>query len=205
LPLKAAGIGALSAGVVLGSGLALAFDLGHRERHRHQPPGLGRITALSAEARRPVPPARPGVRFLRTSFGDGTWNLAYSGRGGLLCFVLVVPRTSNQGTCGRPGQFRRQKIVVTTLARKAQGGSTLFVVYGWTVRGVRQLELTLSDCTRLPVGLGSRPLFWRFIPASLLRRGIYPTGFVATLNGHEEMQGRLVTRDRPTGETLCTR
>ena len=200
---RLAGIGAIATGLLLGSAAALALGLPSEEAHRHSAvSGLARITALSAEARRSAPPS-PGERFLKRSFAGATWHLASSDRERTICFVLVVPRTSDEGTCGAQAQFRKQNLVLYTLARKTgrPRHSTLVVVYGWVTPRVRHLGLRLSDCSRLAVALGSRPLFWRFVPVSLLRRGIYPTGFVATLNGQEEIRGRLVRRGRSEGGT----
>jgi hypothetical protein len=61
--------------------------------------------------------------------------------------------------------------------------------------------LTLTDCTKLAVRLGTRPAFWAFVPEEKLRRHALPNGFILNLSGRH-VQGKLLALRDAAGH--CT-
>jgi len=154
-------------------------------------PRLARVTALAAEVsgRRPV---QPGDVILARSFAGERWQYAYSSRAGLICAVILPPQTSFQARCEPPSRLRRRVIFVSELGGPLAGSGDqgVLAVYGLVAPTVRSASIHLSDCTRLDLGLRSRPVFWQFRRISVERR-VFPTDIVAAVRGRGRIQIQL--------------
>jgi len=158
-------------------------------------PGLQRIRSLSREARGSLVSIKPGDLILSRAVGAQVWHLGYSNRDELVCWVLVVPHTSNEGVCGSHAQLHGQDV---SLSGGYQPGRGVRVVYGRVSPRVRGLELRLAGCSELEVPLGSRPLFWRF-----LRPSERPIAFVASLQNGHTIRGGLAPESRGGRKPGC--
>jgi hypothetical protein len=147
-------------------------------------------------AHRPAAPRgdRAAVRLLanlarhpRSAHGltRGRWRLLRGGTGDQVCLLLIVPRTTRQGTCTSREGLRRRALLVFTGQRPSRGDPARpdrFVVYGFVSSAVRSLRVVLSDCSTIEVRLEGRPVFWSFVPPRSLANGIVASGYAARLN-----------------------
>jgi hypothetical protein len=135
------------------------------------------------------------ARVLTRVVNGKVWRLAEHEDSRSICWVLLVPNVSREGTCGP-----RRRVLASTIILYMGGEPdparsrrwTSFVVYGRSSARVRSLKVVLSDCSVTSVALSSRPLFWAFLPAAKLKAGVLPRGFAATMVGGRSVHGRLL-------------
>jgi hypothetical protein len=126
------------------------------------------------------------------------WRLAEHDDATNICWVLLVPKVSREGTCGSRRQVRSNAIIVYIGAKPDPNDPRRWaglVVYGRASARVHSLEVGLSDCSVVSVDLSSRPLFWTFLPAAKLEAGVLPREFDAALAGGAAIRGPLSTMD----------
>jgi hypothetical protein len=139
--------------------------------------------------------SRDRLRVLSRRVHGNTWRLALFDGRARLCWLLLVPRTTREGTCGRRSDVRKHQLLIYMGAQPdPRRPSTWlgFVVYGLVSTGVRSLAVTLSDCSALPVPLSSRPLYWAFLPQQKIGNKVAPIGFVLQLRSGRRIHGRLM-------------
>jgi hypothetical protein len=148
------------------------------------------LASLAVAAQRA--PSRSGawsngsIRVLSHVIGGDTWRLVDANRAGRTCWLLLVPQTQKEGACGPRRDVERRPILIYMGARpsaREPSGWDGYVVYGRVSTKVSSLRLTLADCSTLEVQLGSRPLFWAFVPQQKLRKHVLPNGFLLNLAG----------------------
>lgn len=154
-----------------------------------------------AAAAREAPPGSPDwsrgkLRVLsKRVWGEGVWRLAYLETSTWICWALLVPRVTQEGSCGRRAAVRRRPLIVYTGSNPSSvspGRPSDFVVYGLISPRVRSLRLLFSNCMEAPVSLRNRPLFW----ALVRRTNIVTSGYVAVLRGGRVLRGELLANQR---------
>jgi hypothetical protein len=152
---------------------------------------------------------RGRTRGLSRVVGGETWRLAYAVQEDRVCWVLLVPRTSKEGTCGTRSEISQRPLLVYMGARADRRDPSRwdgYAVYGLVSPAVRSIRVTLSDCSTLRVPLGTRPLYWVFVPARKLARGVLPNGFVAEVGGRRVRGTLPPLGDRlPSGQCASVR
>lgn len=129
--------------------------------------------------------ARGNLRVLsRRVSGEGVWRLAYLETRERICWALLVPRVTQEGSCGGLADVRRRPFIVYT----GTDPSGVEVVYGLVSPKVASLRLRLSDCSESRVSLGGRPLFWTLLP-----RGAAARSYRVALRGGRVAEGRLLS------------
>jgi hypothetical protein len=189
---------------------------GHRPTRgnaiRAPDPGMAAALAALGTAAQHVPKSsrlwsRGTTRVLSHAVGGDTWKLALSAATTRVCWLLLVPRTTNEGTCGRAADVRKRQLLIymgaQPDARRPSHWRGL-VVYGVVSHAVRSLTVTLSDCSTLAVRLSARPLFWAFVPTQQLRQNAVPIGFVMQLLGGRQLRGRLTAFATPRSKTAAS-
>jgi hypothetical protein len=156
------------------------------------------LRALATEAQHASGPSRVWsrgrVRVLSKVVLGEVWRLAYIEASGRTCFLLLVPRTTQEGTCGLRADISRRQLLIYTGARPSRNDPSRMdglVVYGLASKAVRSLRLELSDCSTIPVALAARPLFWVFLPREKLAHRVVPTSFVLSLRERRVVHSRL--------------
>jgi hypothetical protein len=127
------------------------------------------------------------VRVLTEIVAGKPWRLAYGETRNEICWLLVVPQTVRDVTCGRAAEVQRRQLLIYAGARLDDEDPARvdgYVVYGWVAPTVQSLRLTLSDCSTLPVSLATRPLFWAFVSSRKLTEQALPIRFLLTVRGH---------------------
>jgi hypothetical protein len=174
-------LGVIAAGVTLGL-LARAelLQQGRDTRSSSTSPAGG------LEIRRLTRAAETGRRngTIRTRRVAGrTWHIAYSSSDRRICWVLVIPGGHPDGTCGTRSRIRESAFIAYAgqLGRERLARDAAGVIWGWVWPQVDAMRVLLSDCTSLRVDLSTRPIFWRFVPVTGLRNGVYPMEVRAVL------------------------
>ena len=140
----------------------------------------------------------PAVRQLAHHTAAGPWTLGSASADGHFCFMLGVPGTTLESTCATRAQLLDRQLLVYAGAKPAHSGRGWdgYAVYGVVSPKVRSLTVMLSDCTKLPVRLSTRPLFWAFVPGAKLARHVIPTGFAGRI-GPRVVRGPLLPLGAP--------
>jgi hypothetical protein len=156
------------------------------------------LETLAAQAERA--PRRAGVwkkgrdRILTKRIHGEYWRLGEHDDVASICWVLLVPKVSREGTCGARSRILANAIIVYMGGRPDPNDGrhlTSLVVYGRASGRVRSLAIVLSDCSVLHVDLSSRPLFWVFLSDAKLDAGVHPQQFAAALADRRVIQGPL--------------
>jgi hypothetical protein len=157
-------------------------------RARRMPQSATVVRQIASEAKQSSPGSRSNLQVLAHTARSGTWKLALARRLGLTCWVLVAPGGRHQGTCGPTPDVRARPFLVYVENEYRPGRSdapSTAIVYGLISPAVTSVDLTLSDCTRIPLSLSARPLFWMFVPASRLNSNTYPVRVVFAYKGRK--------------------
>lgn len=133
----------------------------------------------------------------------GRWRLALAHRRGEACWVLLDPFGRHDGACGSAHSVDAGPVIAYLQEERLplRSATATIVVYGLVTSAVRSLDLTLSDCTQLPVSIRTRPLFWQFVSAHRNQLPGLPRGVLARLFDGRKVAIRFA-RPKPT-ETRC--
>ncbi len=154
---------------------------------------LRRLARLTASGSGSVTSDVIGVRRKRIA-GD-IWTFAATRSLGRVCWLLRVPRTTDEGSCAAAQVVKRQPMM-TNLGLKPNPRDPsridAFVVYGLVSDRVRSARITLADCTSLSMDFRRRPLFWTSVPRDKVVRGALPTELTVRLRGGSTVRRTLM-------------
>jgi hypothetical protein len=172
------------------------------------PPELGSGTAGFRVNDTPANGETPREHARRVVDGK-TWSIkTFTNEGGQLCAgerVVGISGAVGQGlTCRDPATLFANGPLVFFVGRQraADAGPHWdnIWVWGWAAETVSDVELVMSDCSRIALRIDRARLFFHVVNAAQARRDVAPIRIVADTAGREIVAKTILIRDPLSGD-----